>query len=44
LQAAVRDAHLQTHLKQTALLTPTQIAQYDKLRGYGSGAAGTHKH
>jgi Spy/CpxP family protein refolding chaperone len=44
LQAAVRDAHLQTHLKQTALLTPTQIVQYDKLRGYGSGAAGTHKH
>ncbi len=44
LQAAVRDAHLQTHLKQTALLTPAQIARYDQLRGYGSGAASTHKH
>jgi len=44
LQAAVRDAHLQTHLKQTALLTPAQIAQYDQLRGYASGAASTHKH
>ncbi len=44
LEAAVRDAHLQTHLKQTALLTPAQIARYDQLRGYGSGAASTHKH
>ena len=44
LQAAIRDAHLQTHLKQTALLTPAQIAQYDQLRGYGGGAASTHKH
>ena len=44
LQAAVRDAHLQTHLKQTALLTPAQITQYNQLRGYASGAASTHKH
>jgi Spy/CpxP family protein refolding chaperone len=44
LQAAVRDSHLQTHLKQTALLTPAQIAQYNQLRGYASGAASTHKH
>lgn len=44
LQATIRDAHLQTHLKQTALLTPTQVAQYNQLRGYGDGAAATHKH
>ncbi|MGE0332462.1 MAG: Spy/CpxP family protein refolding chaperone [Ramlibacter sp.] len=43
LQAAIRDAHLQTHLKQTALLTPAQISQYNQLRGYG-GAAGNHPH
>ncbi len=34
LQAAVRTAHLQTHLAQTALLQPEQIAQYNTLRGY----------
>lgn len=44
LQAAIRDAHLQTHLKQTALLTPAQIAQYDQLRGYAGTSAATHKH
>jgi len=44
LQAAIRDAHLQTHLKQTALLTPAQITHYKQLRGYASGAANTHKH
>lgn len=44
LQAAIRDAHLQTHLKQAALLTPAQIAQYDQMRGYGGTGASTHKH
>lgn len=44
LQATIRDAHLQTHLKQTALLTPAQVAQYNQLRGYGDGAAATHQH
>jgi Spy/CpxP family protein refolding chaperone len=34
LQAAVRASHLQTHLAQTALLQPEQIAHYNELRGY----------
>jgi len=46
LQAALRAEHLQTHLEQTALLTPPQIAVYQKLRGYDNAAAptGTHVH
>ncbi len=38
LQAAVRAAHLQTHLAQTALLQHEQIAQYNTLRGYTPAA------
>lgn len=34
LQAKIRDSHLQTHLKQTALLSSEQIASYASLRGY----------
>lgn len=34
LQARIRDSHLQTHLKQTALLSSEQIASYASLRGY----------
>lgn len=37
LQAEVRRAHLQAHLQQRAVLTDEQVAQYDSLRGYGSG-------
>ena len=33
LQAGIRAAHLKTHLAQSALLTPEQIAQYSLLRG-----------
>ncbi len=33
-QAALRNAHLETHLLQTALLTPQQISRYAELRGY----------
>ncbi|MEO8023057.1 periplasmic heavy metal sensor [Polaromonas sp.] len=51
LQALLRKSHLDTHLQQTALLTPEQIARYTQLRGY-TGAADTaapaaasiHKH
>jgi Spy/CpxP family protein refolding chaperone len=51
LQALLRKSHLETHLQQTALLTPGQIARYAQLRGY-AGARGTaapaaahiHKH
>jgi Spy/CpxP family protein refolding chaperone len=34
LQATLRAEHLQTHLRQTALLSPQQIASYQSLRGY----------
>jgi Spy/CpxP family protein refolding chaperone len=34
LQALLRKSHLDTHLQQTALLTPTQISRYAQLRGY----------
>ncbi len=34
LQARLRTEHLQTHLTQTGLLTPTQTAGYQRLRGY----------
>ncbi|MBE7370103.1 Spy/CpxP family protein refolding chaperone [Ramlibacter pallidus] len=34
LQAQLRAAHLRTHLQQTALLTPQQVARYQQLRGY----------
>ncbi len=46
LQAALRAEHLQTHLEQTALLNPQQIASYQKLRGYDSAPAkaSTHVH
>jgi len=46
LQAALRAEHLRTHLEQTALLHPPQVARYDVLRGYAGGAppAGGHRH
>ncbi|MDP1953533.1 MAG: periplasmic heavy metal sensor [Polaromonas sp.] len=39
LQAALRASHLQTHLQQTALLSPQQIKRYAELRGYTVGSA-----
>ena len=36
LQAALRAAHLQTHLQQTALMTPDQVTRYSELRGYSA--------
>jgi len=46
LSAQVREAHLQAHLEQAALLTPGQIAKYNELRGYASasGHAGHDGH
>ena len=41
VQAQLRAEHLQTHLKQTALLSPAQIASYQTLRGYDSAAPKT---
>ena len=34
LQARLRAEHLKTHLAQTALLSPLQVAGYQRLRGY----------
>lgn len=39
LQAQLRAAHLRTHLQQTALLTPQQVARYQQLRGYAAAGA-----
>ncbi len=33
-QAQIRASHLNTHLKQTALLEPAQVQRYNALRGY----------
>ncbi len=38
LHARLRSEHLITHLTQTALLSPAQIAQYNALRGYSTSA------
>jgi Spy/CpxP family protein refolding chaperone len=34
--ARLRGTHLQAHLEQVRVLTPEQVASYNKLRGYGS--------
>lgn len=34
LQARVRGAHLKAHLAQFEILTPSQVAKYQELRGY----------
>jgi hypothetical protein len=38
VQARLRAEHLQPHLTQTALMTPQQIAGYQRLRGYDQPA------
>jgi Spy/CpxP family protein refolding chaperone len=40
-QGAYRLTHLDTHRKLRSMLTDAQVARYDELRGYGSGA---HRH
>ncbi len=39
VRAQLRYVHLATHLKTPALLTPGQIEDYNRLRGYGGGPA-----
>ncbi len=39
LQAELRFVHLNAHLAMKALLSPAQVAHYDRLRGYTDGAA-----
>lgn len=44
-QGMLRAAHLEAHLETTALLTPEQISQYQRLRGYdGTSAGGADDH
>jgi hypothetical protein len=38
LQGQLRAAHLAAHLETRAVLTPQQIALYDRLRGYAGDA------
>jgi hypothetical protein len=42
-RAQLRGAHLRAHLAQRLVLTPHQLHQYDKLRGY-SGGRKDHSH
>jgi Spy/CpxP family protein refolding chaperone len=44
LQGDLRAEHLRTHLAQTALLTPEQVARYAELRGYANPQAGPGLH
>jgi Spy/CpxP family protein refolding chaperone len=44
LQATLRAEHLQTHLRQTALLQPQQIERYQSLRGYDKSAGQTQQY
>lgn len=43
-QAKLRAEHLNTHLQQTALLTPEQIRRYSELRGYAAHALPHRSH
>jgi Spy/CpxP family protein refolding chaperone len=43
LQGDLRMAHLTAHLETRAVLTPEQIAAYDRLRGYGQGREHHHQ-
>jgi hypothetical protein len=48
LQGELRAEHLNTHLAQTALLSPQQVERYAQLRGYKGaaqgGGHGRHRH
>jgi hypothetical protein len=50
LSAQLRAEHLNTHLAQTALMSPAQTLRYAELRGYataapaGQGSAHKHRH
>jgi Spy/CpxP family protein refolding chaperone len=44
LQGQIRAEHLRTHLAQTEILTPEQVASYNALRGYGGSDGNAHQH
>jgi Spy/CpxP family protein refolding chaperone len=41
VRVRLRAAHLQAHLDQAALLTPAQLREYSRLRGYAPTGAGS---
>ncbi len=43
LRARLRFVHLEAHLRQAAILTPEQIHDYDRLRGYKDRAHRSHR-
>jgi len=44
LQAQLRAAHLEAHLEQIRILTPRQVAEYARLRGYAAGGDAAAEH
>ena len=44
LRGKLRAHHLSYHLKMKTLLTPRQVAAYDRLRGYGPGSGPPQNH
>ncbi|MEE9255656.1 MAG: hypothetical protein V3V56_00630, partial [bacterium] len=44
LRGELRAVHLKYHLKMKTLLTPHQVAAYDRLRGYASPGGGMKDH
>ena len=44
LYGALRAVHLNAHLDQRALLTPTQVQHYMALRGHTNAAPEPHRH
>lgn len=42
LRGRLRFVHLAAHLEMKAVLTPEQVARYDRLRGYGADGGGDH--
>lgn len=40
LEGKLRAVHLRTHLEMVKILSPTQVAHYDRLRGYDNGEGG----
>lgn len=44
ISAKLRQAHLQAHIQQAALLSPDQVASYIRLRGYNDGERDGSRH
>lgn len=44
LQGQFRNAHLEAHIAQAAILMPEQLAKYKDLRGYSSATEPMHHH